>query len=430
MTLRRALSPMLPNLDAQLAPYSRNRAVQSISHRSNTVHSELIAPPDSSVAQSTQLPEQLQVTSPCASSAQLCLSDQVRDMGSSLLGDVTNTAGTHSMSSPRSRTAAAPVSALGLEGGPSSPQSKGSSPDMLHKDFAGQQQQQEQCLDRSKGHHVNLSSQRHITVDTRGLFKQSVFHITDLGSAQTSTSGQQQAAHVQCPVQVPLANGPAPSAGTAGTYSHLQQQRMPFTECSDPHGNRISPPHSQQPPAEHIFALRSTVSYSTDTAQSQPEPHSMHALYLSSEIRDAQQSPGPLPNSPALSGSGAAAVANAEAVKLANRAALIQTSLLADQAEDSAQLTSAICALQPLVAAADLAQLQQCLPQVCASPMPGHIYVIAMRHAHVASKYNTTECCCTSFPISSCSVYLMYQAMLTNLSVDSHDGHLPSCIPR
>ena len=358
MTLRRALSPTLPNLDAQLAPYSRNRAVQSTSHRSNTAQPELVAPPsDLSAAQSTQFPVQVQVTSPCASSAQLCQSDQARDTGSSLLGDVTNTAGTH-MPSPRST---APVSAFG---GPSSPHSKGSSPDMLHQDFSDrQQQQQEQCLDSSKGHYANWSSQRHITVDTRGSFKQSVFRITDLGSAQTSTPGQRQAAHVQSPVQEPLPNGPAPSAGT---YSHVQQQRMPFAECPDPHGNRISPPHSQQPPAAHIAALRSTMSFSTNIAQSQPEPHSMHALSLSSEMRDAQQGPRPLPNGPALSGSGAAPVANAEAVKAATRAALMQTSLLADQAEDSAQLTSAVCALQPLVATVDLVQLQQCLPQVCA----------------------------------------------------------------
>lgn len=353
---------MLPNLDAQLAPYSRSRAVQSTSHRSNTAQSELVAPPSySSAAQSTQLPAQLQVTSPCTSSAQLCLSDQARDMGNSLLGDVTNTAGTYSMPSPRSRSTA-PVSAFGPEGGSSSPQSKGSSPDMLHKDFSDrQQQQQEQCLGRSKGHYANLPSQRHITVDTRGSFKQSVFRITDLSSAQTSTPGQQQAAHVQSPVQVPLATGPAPSAGS---YSHLQQQRMPFAECPDPHGNRISLPHSQQSVAANIFAPRLSTSYSTGTAQSQPEPHSMHALSLSS-MRDPQQSPGPLPTGPALSGS-AAPVANVEAVQAATRAALIQTSLLADQAEDSAQLASAVCALQPLVATADLTQLQQCLPQVCA----------------------------------------------------------------
>lgn len=281
--------------------------------------------------------------------------------GSSMLGNVTSTAQLQSLRSPRLQTTGI-VSDAGLDGAASILDGKSSSPGTVHQSFTDPQQQQ-QLLSNNKGELIYLSRQKHITVDTRGSLKQSVFRVADLPAAQPNAQEQQQRS---VSAQSVLHNFPADATAVADNHIDMQQQlRVPFAEYPDPTGNCNS--HSS---GHHLaaapFPQHPNYAHSPHSSQTVFDTGPMNSSGSSFSGRAAQQSLNQVPCSPglALPGSHATVIAKPEAVQAASRAALMQTSLQAQQAEGT-ELCSAVNALQPLVAAAEPMQLQQCLPQVC-----------------------------------------------------------------
>ena len=366
MTLRRALSPILPNLDTQLLPYSRNRVVQSSGNRHTASHSEYAEPSSASDnAVKQHLPGQSQ-TSSLSMSTDHCKNSDAAGMrlplDSSMLGDVTNTAHGQTEGSPRIQSAA-PTHDDNLSSITSSPRG---GTDALNRMCKGVTvlQQQHHGSDGSKANSVDFPRQKRISVDTRGSLKQSVFRVADVPSAQTSSWTNQQ----DSPAQSALHQPSLQAAGSApDSHSHVRQQRMPFAERPDPEGNRISPtPSTQEPSVEPVSGLvqHFHVPHRFAAPGSHLQPQSMYSLSHNLEDRSGRQSPTQLPHGTALLDSNVAGPADSEALQAVTRAALVQTCLQAQRAEDG-DLAAAFSALQPLVSTADPLQLQQCLPQVC-----------------------------------------------------------------
>lgn len=341
MTLRRALSPLIPNLDAQLAPYSGSNAVQSTHHRPSTAHSSS----STGDAQLLRHPES-------ATLPQVLHAADVRQAGSAMLGDVTNIAPTSTLSSPRFPSAAAHDHASLHH------QNISGVPDALHKAYTGQQQQQ--C--DSKGQAVPLIRQKHITVDTRPNLKQTVIHAATLPAAQAPSLPADilQGASTQ-PVLHDVA-----ARGTVAAHNHNHAPsigRVPFAEHPDPQGNCIGRSHRSHHAVVHP-GPNSGLAYSNQVLDTHV-PQTMHASDSPANGRPVLQSPGQVAYqlSSVQQGWHATAGVNPETVQAVDRAALVQTSLQAQQADEAAQ-ASAVTALLRLVTAADPAQLQQCLPQV------------------------------------------------------------------
>lgn len=360
MTLRRVLSPIIPNLDAQLLPYSRNRAVHSSANRSNAPHLEYTLPSSASDnAVEQHLPEDFQTASPSMSTDHCQVSDPAGmrlPLDSGMLGDVTNTAHVQSEASSQS---AAPVHDAGFSSVTSSPRGKDDVSNQLCKGVTVLQQQHHGS-DGSKANSAEFTRQKRISVDTRGTLKQSVFRVADVPLTPTSSWADQQGV----PAESAL-HQPSQAIGSAAdSHSHIQQQRMPFAEHPDPQGNRISPPPSstQLPSVELPSGLvqHSHVADRFSAPESHLQPQSMYSL----EDRAGRQSPRQLPHSTAQADSTVVGTANPEALEAVTRAALVQKCLQAQHAEDN-DLARAVSALQPLVSTAEPLQLQQCLPQVC-----------------------------------------------------------------
>lgn len=355
---------MLPNLDAQLAPYSRTRAVQPSAQRpGHEVPATMLPPGLEDQALDTASLHQLQSESPPRASHTGHNKDVhtapagVHTAKAGLLGDVTNTAAVLTTVSPRDHPVPM-MTDFSLD-------SVASSPGKRHSPGASSQHlDQQQLLDDSKQHPGPFSGQKRLSVDTRGSLKQSVFQVSDLHTEQHSLQTEQ--ALDGAPSQPTFANLSAtnsslqaqparPPTGAATSfikYSSLAQQpaRMPLGEQSDPSGNRAAP-----------LSHDNELGHATSLAEHSPHaPHSLH------DLRGATgHSPRALPQAQTAPGlMSACSGPDPEAVQAANRAALLQTAQRAQQA-DSATLATAVAALQPLVAVADLAQLQQCLPQVC-----------------------------------------------------------------
>lgn len=346
---------MIPNLDTQLLPYSRNRAVHSSANRSNAPHLEYTLPSSASDnALEQHLPEDSQTASPSMSTDRCQVSDPAGmrlPLDGGMLGDVTNTAHVQSEASPRTQSAALMHDA-GFSSVTSSPRGKDDVSNQLCKGVTVLQQQHHGS-DGSKANSADFTRQKRISVDTRGTLKQSVFRVADVPLTQTSSWANQQ----DVPAESAL-HQPSQAIGSAAdSHSHIQQQRMPFAEHPDPQGNRISPPPSTQlPPVE----LPSGLVQHSHAPESHLQPQSMYSL----EDRAGRQSPRQLPHNSAQADSTVVGTANPEALQAVTRAALVQTCLQAQHAEGN-DLARAVSALQPLVSTADPLQVQQCLPQVC-----------------------------------------------------------------
>jgi len=371
MTLRRALTPMLPNLDAQLVPYSRTRAGQS-AHRPHT------APSASSMPSAPMSPCEQEQTPADGSITALVQDQHDREPARFIhpplisefsLSSVNHAQGLHSTST---------------QDHPTGRRSEHSWQDNASKDHQPHAQQAE--VSEVKARHSRIS------ISTVGSIKKSVLTVADhqptvqfeaLQSFQTPQDG-----HV---------TGTLSPTASASASAYQEEEDLLLSQPADLHppshsshsGQAVqleAPLHEgnvlqditgiglhQNTANVHVFQNRASgrSSLSPGTAQNRALPNiptviTAHGRAASnSPDRQGKALPISLVSGPAAlrtSGYAQPEVQSAEAIQ---EAAVLDAVQQVHQAEGEAVVPS-LQALQSQIATARDAVLQGCLPQVCA----------------------------------------------------------------
>ncbi len=366
MTLRRALTPMLPNLDAQLVPYSRTRAGQS-AHRPHT------APSASSMPSAPTSPCEHGQT-PADGSSTALVQDAIdrepaRFIRPPLISEFSLSSVNH---------------AQGLQGTSThdrltGPLSEHSWQDNASKDHQPHAQQAE--VSEVKARHSRVS------ISTVGSIKKSVFTV-----AHHQPTVQSEALQPFQTSQDNHLTGTLSPTASASASAYQEEEDLLLSQAADLHPPAHSS-HSGQaahldPPLHegnvlqditgtglhqnsanvHVFQNRASgrSSLSPGTAQNRALPNT--PTDITAHGRAASNSPGrqgkalPGPAAPRTSGDAQPVAQSAEAIQ---EAAVLDAVQQVHQAQGEAIVPS-LQALQLQIATARDAVLQGCLPQACA----------------------------------------------------------------
>ena len=412
MTLRRALSPMLPNLDAQLVPYSRSKAGQSASRPVAAATPHPPAPTINPPAQSGVHPlrgsshtehhrhqaerkENPPSHLPLASEFSLSsiqghqpLVQQAREEGE--------------QSSHQQSTAQNLLAAVGLEPGPdevcagpfqAAPQPQGNFPAMAPQglDRTPQEQllalqgtsripsdrQHSQLDDGHMGSGAVSAKPGRVSVDTAGTIRRTVITVAELQStAQPEASPAQRAQHDD------HVAGRLASSASASASQSLEDAAT----GAQVYAARPTHAHASQALSAHQDMSAAGLYPEAGLLQQQQQPHASHR----SQDRALQNSPAlnsadhPA-NSPPLEGrppgkrpapQQAAVRQSEDADAVMHSQEAIQESVLVaaiqdvQHAQDQQAVASALQALHLCLAHASTAAVQACLPQVYPLHLP------------------------------------------------------------
>ena len=367
MTLRRALTPMLPNLDAQLVPYSRTRAGQSVHHPHNALSASSMPSVPMSPCEQGQ--------TPADGSSTALVQDQndrqpVRFIPPPLISEF-------SLSSVNHAQELQAISTHERLTGPLSEQSWQGS---VSKDHQPHAQQAE--VSEVKARHTGVS------ISTIGSIKKSVFTV-----AQHQTTVQSEALQ---PFQTPQ-DGHVTGTLSPTASAYQEEEDLLLSQAADLHPSSHSSKSGQAAQLEgslhegnvlqditstglhqnsdtvHVFQNRASgrSSLSPGTAQNRALPNTptvimAHGRAVSnSPDRQGKALPLSLVSDPAAlrtAGDAQPVVQSAEEIQ---EAAVLDAVQQVHQAEGEA-VVPALQALQLQIASARDAVVQGCLPQVCA----------------------------------------------------------------